>query len=191
MIPRDERQDWSYFRHDRLGYNFRMSAPQAALGLAQLERLDDLVAARCYIASQYEAVIREENCEWLIPPYVPEDRTHSYWCYACKLDEETLGVDWREFRRTFIQKGGDGLYGLWAPVHLEPIFQTMEFYGSRERSPNFSPRYKGKVKSYNVGDCPNVESFRKILCLFKTGMQSLDKVSAQVDALRATIRYYA
>ena len=45
MIPRDERQDWNYKRHDRLGYNFRMSAVQAALGLAQLERLDYLVAA--------------------------------------------------------------------------------------------------------------------------------------------------
>jgi len=36
MIPRDERQDWRFERHDRLGYNFRMSAVQAALGLAQL-----------------------------------------------------------------------------------------------------------------------------------------------------------
>ena len=191
MIPREERQDWSFMRHDRMGYNFRMSAPQAAFGLGQLERLDDMVAARCYIASQYEAVIGGEKCEWLIRPRVPEDRTHSYWCYTCKLDEEKVGVDWREFRRTFIEKGGDGLYGLWAPVHLEPIFQSMEFYGSRDRAPNFDPRYKGKVKSYNVGDCPNVEGFRKFVSLFKTSMTSLDKVKGQVDALRATIRHYA
>ncbi len=190
MIPRDERQDWSFKRHDRLGYNFRMSAVQAALGLAQLERLDWLVAARCYIAMQYEAVIREEKCEWLTPPYVPEGRTHSYWCYPCKLDEEKLGADWREFRRTFIEHGGDGLYGSWSPVHLEPIFQTMAFYGAPERGPNFDPRYKGNVKSYNEGDCPNVEEFRKYLCLFKTGMQTLEKVNAQVDALRATIQHY-
>jgi hypothetical protein len=102
-----------------------------------------------------------------------------------------LGVDWREFRRTFIEHGGDGLYGMWVPVHLEPIFQTMAFYGASERAPNFDPRYRGRVKSYNAGDCPNVETFRKQLCLFKTGMQTLDKVSRQVDALRATIRYYA
>jgi perosamine synthetase len=191
MIPRDIRQDWSFERHDRLGYNFRMSAPQAALGLAQLERLDYLVAARRYIASQYEAVIREERCEWLIPPYVPEGYTHSYWCYTCNLNEDLLGVDWREFRKTFIHHGGDGLYGAWRPVHLEPIFQTMTFYGSRDRAPNFDPRYKGRVKSYDEGDCPNVERFQKTLCLFKTGMQTLDKVNAQVDALRSTIRYYA
>ena len=190
IIPRDERQDWQFERHDRMGYNFRMSAVQAALGLGQLERLDWLVAARCYIASQYEAVIRQEKCEWLIRPHVPEDRTHTYWCYPCKLDEQKLGVDWRQFRKTFISKGGDGLYGLWCPVHLEPIFQTMAFYGSPDRATNFDPRYKGTVKAYPEGLCPNVEAFRKHLCLFKTGMQSLDKICSQVDALRATIRHY-
>jgi perosamine synthetase len=191
MIPRDTRQDWAFQRHNRLGYNFRMSAPQAALGLAQLERLDYLVAARQYIAAQYEAVIREEKCEWLIPPFVPADRTHSYFTYTCKLDEKKLGVNWREFRVKFIEKGGDGLYGAWSPVHLEPIFQTMAFYGSKDRAPNFDPRYKGKVKSYNAGDYPVVETFRKCLCLFKTSMQTLEKVEAQAQALRATIRYYA
>jgi len=191
MVPREVRQDWRYERHDRLGHNFRMSAPQAALGLGQLERLDYLIAARRYIAAQYEAAIRDESCEWLVPPYLPPECTHSYWCYACKLDEDTLGVDWRAFRKTFIEHGGDGLYGLWTPVHLEPIFQTMAFYGPRERAPNFDPRYRGSVKGYNPGDCPNVEAFRKHLCLFKTGMTTLDKVNAQVDALRATIRYYA
>lgn len=191
IIPRDMRQDWSFERHDRLGYNFRMSAPQAALGLAQLERIDYLVAARRYIASQYEAVIRGEKCEWLIPPAVPADRTHAYWCYTCKLDEKRLGVDWRAFRKKFIEVGGDGLYGLWCPVHLEPIFQSLAFYGEPERAPHFDPRYKGDVKGYSAGDCPNVESFRKHVCLFKTGMQTLDKVRAQVDALQAVIRYYS
>ena len=191
IIPRDERQDWGYERHDRLGYNFRMSAPQAALGLAQLERLEWLVAARCSIAAQYEAVIRDENCDWLIAPHIPAGRTHSYWCYTCRLDEEKLGVNWRQFRRKFIEMGGDGLYGAWVPVHMEPIFRSMSFYGSRNRAPNFDPRYGGKVKRYGEGDCPNVELLRKTLCLFKTSMQSLDAVRSQVDALRKTIRYYA
>lgn len=190
MIPRDERQDWSFLRHDRLGYNFRISAPQAALGLGQLERLDDMVAARRYIAARYKEVIRAERCEWLIPPFVPDGCEHSYWCYTCKLDENKLGTDWRTFRKKFIEFGGDGLYGLWTPVHLEPVFQTLNFYGSPERSPNFDPRYKGKVKSYQEDDCPNVESYRKHLCLFKTSMTTLDKVEKQVDALRTTIRHY-
>ena len=130
MIPRDVRQDYTFERHSHFGYNFRMSAPQAALGPAQLERLEYLVAARRYIAGQYERAIREEHCDWLIPPYVPEGSTHSYWCYTCTLDTERLGVDWRSFRKTFIEHGGDGLYGLWAPVHLEPVFRNLSFHGS-------------------------------------------------------------
>ena len=191
MIPRDIRQDWSFERHDRLGYNFRMSAMQAALGLTQLERLEYLVAARRYIASRYESVIQESSCGWLIPPYVPEGCTHSYWTYPCKLDEKALGVDWSQFRKTFIRMGGDGLYGCLVPVHLEPIFRTMAFYGPCERAPNFDPRYKGNVKSYNETNFPNVEKFRKILCLFKTSMQTLQKVDTQIEALRSTIKYYS
>jgi len=190
MIPRDERQDWDYKRHDRLGYNFRMSAVQAALGLAQLERLDYLIAARRYTAHRYAEVLRETKCTWLIPPFVPDGMTHSYYIYACILDENALGLDWRTFRTTFIEKGGDGLYGSWSPVHIEPIFQTMAFYGAPERSPHFDPRYKGGVKSYGKGDCPNVESFRKRLCLFKTSMQTLEKLENEMEALRATILHY-
>ena len=190
MIPRDERQDWRFERHDSLGYNFRMSAPQAALGMGQLERLDLLVQARQCIAAMYEAVIAEEQCEWLRPPYVPAGYEHTYWCYPVWLDQKQLGVEWRNFRKTFIQQGGDGLYGCYTPVHLEPVFRHLNFYGDKSRSPLYDPRYHGKIKSYQEGDCPQLERFRTGLCLFKTGMQQLDKVYAQVEALQKTIRYY-
>ena len=191
MIPRDQRQDWSFQRYDSLGYNFRMSAPQAALALAQLERLDYLVAARRYIASRYEAVIREERCPWLIRPIVPEGMTHSYYIYTCKLNEKMLGVEWRALRKTFIEKGGDGLYGSQLPTHLEPIFQTMTWHGPVERAPHFDPRYTGSVKGYKAGDYPNAESIYKSMCCFKTSMQTLERVDREMDALRATIRHYA
>jgi perosamine synthetase len=190
-IPRDVRQDWNFERHDSLGYNFRMTPMQAALGLAQLQRLDYLVAARRYIAWQYEKVIQEEKCEWLIPPGVPDGCTHTYWSYVCRLDEELLGQDWRTFRKAFIQHGGDGLYSAWKPLHLEPIFQTLAFYGTRDKAPNFDPRYQGKVKVYEEGDCPTLERLQRCLCQFKTSMQSLDKVEMQIEALQKTLRHYA
>ena len=191
MIPRDERQDWAYERYDSFGYNFRMSAAQAAFGLAQLERLDYLVAARRYIAARHEDVIREEKCEWLVPPFLPDGMTNSFYIYACKLDEKALGVNWRTWRKTFIEKGGDGLYGCCLPTHLEPIFRTMTWHGAVERAPHFDPRYKGQVKGYREGDYPNVESVHKSMCCFKTGMTTLERVDREMDALRATIRHYA
>ena len=191
FVPRDVRQDWAFERHDVMGYNFRMSALQAALGLGQLERLDHLVAARVYIARQYEAVLKDEGCEWLIPPFVPDGYEHSYWTWVCKLDEEKLGVDWRAFRKKFIELGGDGLYSAWVPLHLEPVFRNLNFYGRPDQAPQFDPRYEGSVKSYQRGDCPVVESIQPRLCQFKTSMQTLDGVQAQVEALRRTIRYYS
>jgi dTDP-4-amino-4,6-dideoxygalactose transaminase len=89
FVPRDVRQDHAFERHDIMGYNFRMSAVQAALGLGQLERLEALVAARVYIARQYEQVIRQEDCDWLIPPVTPEGRTHKgYYCHPSLLRVE-------------------------------------------------------------------------------------------------------
>lgn len=48
---RDEFSGW--LKHDRLGYNFRLSELHCALGLAQLERIDELLAARALVASDY------------------------------------------------------------------------------------------------------------------------------------------
>lgn len=190
LIPRDERQDWAYERYETIGYNFRMSAVQAALGLAQLERLDYLVAARRYIAWRYEQVIKDTGCEWLIRPHVPDGMTHSYYIYACILDEDKLGVDWRTFRQTFVEKGGDGLYGANLPAHREPAYRDMNFCVNKALAPHFDPRYKGNIKSYDPADYPNIESIHKRLCAFKTSMQTMEKIDSDVDALAATIRHY-
>ena len=107
-----------------------------------------------------------------------------------RLDEELLGVDWRTFRRTFIEHGGDGLYGLWVPVHLEPVFRDLSFHGTPERAPHHDPRYRGTVKAYRAGDCPVAERLRRSACLFKTGSQTLAKVDGQLEALQRTIRHY-
>ena len=133
----------------------------------------------------------EENCEWLIRPFTPENCLHSYWTYVCKLDEQKLGVDWREFRKRFLEHGGDGLYSAWRPIHLEPAFRNLAFYGRPDQAPNFDPRYKGKVKSYQQGDCPVCEKLQPTLCQFKTSMQTLERVEQQAEALQKTVRYFS
>ena len=190
-VPREVRQDWAFERHDTMGYNFRMSPYQAAVALGQLERLETLVAARQYIARRYQRVLEEEKCPWLAPPRVPDDCTHAFWTWVCKLDEKMLGADWRAFRKTFVDHGGDGLYSAWRPIHLEPVFRDLAFYARPDQAPNFDPRYKGNVKSYQVGDCPTCEAIQPTLCQFKTSMTTMEKVEVQVDALRATVRHYA
>ncbi len=73
-------------------------------------------------------------------------------------------------------------------MHLEPVFRHLAFYARPEQAPNFDPRYQGSVKRYQEGDCPVCEALQPRLCQFKTSMQSLDRATAQVDALGKTIR---
>lgn len=187
-VPRDVRQDWEFRRHPTFGYNFRMPITSSALGMAQLERLDDLVAARKIISGLYDEVAC--GVEWLIRQEVPEGYEHSCWTYACRIDENRLGADWRAFRRKFIEFGGDGLYSAWYPLHLEPTFTRMNFFGSACRAPNFHPLYKGKVKSYAPGDCPVMESLQPAIAQFKTSFQTYEKSRQQAEALYNTIEYF-
>ena len=189
-IPRDIRQDWEFKRHDGFGYNYRMPVICAALGLGQLERLDDLVKARQIIASMYDEVIRSQNCRWLIPQVVPEGYVNSYFTYTCRLDPGQIDIDFRTFRKQFIALGGDGLYGSWYPVHLEPVFQTMNFYGDVLKSPNYHQLYQGNVKSYQRGDCPVHEQIQPLLIQLKTSYTVYEKALEQAEVLMKTIEYF-
>ena len=185
VVPRDLRQDWAFERHDRLGYNFRMSAMQAALGLAQLERLDYLVAARQYIASRFQEVLRETKCRWLIPPVVPAGSpvisptpANSMKARWAPIGGPSASVSWRRGETDFTPPGGRST--------SSPSSRPWPFR-LKGALPQFDPRYKGKVKSYQVGDCPVLEGMQRYLCQFKTSMQTLEKAEQQVEALRQTI----
>ncbi len=188
-VPRDVRQDWEFRRHPTFGYNFRMPVTSAALGLAQLERLDDLVEARKIIAGLYDEVAGD--VPWLVRQRVPEGYGHSCWAYVCRIDEKLLGADMRTFRKAFIDFGGDGLYSAWYPLHLEPTFLRMNFHGDAYRSPNFHPLYQGRVKSYSRGDCPVTEAIQPLLAQFKTSFQNYDTALGQAEALARTIAHFS
>lgn len=187
-IPRDIRQDWEFKRHDSFGYNYRMPVICAALGLGQLERLDDLVAARQAVAALYDDVVT--SCEWLIPQFIPQEYIHSCFTYVCRLNTEMVDFDFRAFRSKYIELGGDGLYGAWCPVHLEPVFRNMNFYGDAMKAPNFHELYKGSVKSYNLGDCPVFEKIQPTIFQFKTSFNYWEKALEQAEVLKRTIEYF-
>jgi len=187
-VPRDVRQDYAFKRHDGFGYNYRMPSICAALGLGQLERLDALVAARRIIAAEYDAAIGD--CDFLIKPHVPEDYQHSYFAYTVRLDPEKTDIDFRTFRKKFIEMGGDGLYGSWSPVHLEPVFRKMNFFGDAYRAPHFHPLYHGAVKSYQEGDCPVLEKIQPTLLQFKTSATTYEVARGQAEALARTIEWF-
>ncbi len=68
-----------------VGYNYRMTDLQAAMGIEQMKRLDEIVSRRRALAARYTAALAEHP--WLVPPDVPEYADFNYQSYAVQLTE--------------------------------------------------------------------------------------------------------
>ena len=109
-LNKNEFQYPGYKRHDVVGWNYRLSEFGAAIALAQLERLDDLLDLRVKSANIFLDAMKD--CRYLVPQKVPEDCTHSYYTLAVKYEgEKEIGVSWVDFYKEYVAQGGGWL--LW------------------------------------------------------------------------------
>ena len=69
--------------YDEVGYNYRMTDMQAALGLVQLGRVDGFLARRRTMAERYSEELARLG--WIVPPHEPSDRRHNYQSYMARL----------------------------------------------------------------------------------------------------------
>jgi perosamine synthetase len=72
-----------------LGYNYRMTDIQAAIGIAQMKKLDWIINERRNRAQIYDKLL--SACDWLTAPVAPDGYYHSYQSYVCMLEPEELG----------------------------------------------------------------------------------------------------
>ena len=77
--------------HDLVGYNYRMTNMQAAVGVAQMERLDEIVDSKRKIAEKYNMALSRSN--FLKLPTEKDWCYHSYWTYAVILNDEKLNFE--------------------------------------------------------------------------------------------------
>ena len=73
------------------GYNYRMTDIQAAVGLAQIKKIDYILEEKRKRSQIYNLLIAEKLPE-LIVPYVPTDYYHTYQSYVCMLNYKALGL---------------------------------------------------------------------------------------------------
>ncbi|MBI4333140.1 MAG: DegT/DnrJ/EryC1/StrS family aminotransferase [Chloroflexi bacterium] len=184
-LDKDIFQDPDFKRHDMFAWNYRMPEVAAAVGLAQLEKAEFFVGLRQKIAAMYADAIK--GCGWLIPQYVPEGYTNAYWTYAARFEGQQIGIPWKEFRKKYIEFGGDGIYAAWSVVYLETVYQTGNFYG--KGCPVHCPLYKGKVR-YEKGLCPTAEAIQPKVMQFVNNYSSTQEAEPKVEALRKTIKHF-
>ena len=176
-ITKDDIQNPAYERHVALGWNYRMSDVVGAVALAQTERMEEL----CDMRKASGKIIEQaaEGCDWLIPQYTPAECEHAYWAVAIRMANPD--ISWYDFRKKFMEFGGDGIYAAWQLSYNEPMFRTKTFLG-RERL------FEGYT--YEKGMCPVAEMIQPQLLQFKTNYFDTDEAEAQAEILRKTIAYY-
>ena len=104
------------YLHDEIGYNYRLTNVAAALGVAQLGRLDSFVEAKRRVASRYNEAFGQTALT-LPPSRFGESST--YWLYSVLVPAES-GLDGRDALQDFLLERGIESRALWRPLHLQP-----------------------------------------------------------------------
>jgi perosamine synthetase len=108
------------FYHAELGFNFRITNLQAAIGLAQLENIEQAVEKKIWIGKLYTE--RLKDIPYLQLPVEKEWAKNVYWMYGIVLDEST-GLDAVQFAQKLKEKGVE-TRPFFLGMHEQPVFQT-------------------------------------------------------------------
>jgi perosamine synthetase len=120
------------FVHEKLGWNMRMSNLQAAVGLAQLERLDEFVGRKRAMGQRYSELLRDIPGIQL-PLAHTEYARNIYWVYGLVLEND-IPFDASEAMRLLAQHHIGTRPFFW-PMHEQPIFIKMGLF-KNEHYPN-------------------------------------------------------
>jgi perosamine synthetase len=115
------------FVHEQLGWNFRMTNLQAALGVAQLERLDEFVARKRRMGCRYTEHLSHLS-KLQLPLCSTDYAENIYWVYGLVL-EDGLSLDAEEAIRKLADNGVGARPFFW-PIHEQPVFKKMGLFAN-------------------------------------------------------------
>jgi len=131
-----------FYEQQFLGYNYRLTDIQAALGISQIKKLDKFISLRRSIAKQYSDAFK--NTEGLIVPYQDIDSNSAWHIYVVQLELEKLSISRKDFFFKLTE------YGIHANVHYIPVY--------------YHPYYQ--ELGYKKGICPKAEAlYERMLTL--------------------------
>lgn len=119
------------YAHEELGYNFRMTNLQAAVGLGQLERIDEIIQRKRTTGKRYTELLSDIGC-FQLPLEFTSYAVNIYWVYGIVLKDE-VPFDANEMMRRLEQKHIGTRPFFW-PMHEQPVFRRMRLF-SKESYP--------------------------------------------------------
>lgn len=138
-----------------LGWNYRMTELEAAVGIAQFRKLDFLTNYRVELAEYFTDELKKLNIVALVLPVIYPWNKHVYFVYPIKFISEKAGIS----RNTFVEAiNAEGIpfgAGYVKPIYLEPMYQKKICYG-KLGCPFQCSFYKREI-NYSKGLCPITE----------------------------------
>lgn len=125
-----------YYEMQELGFNYRLTDFQSALGISQLKKLDGFIKKRRAVAAYYDSIFRKDK-RFIIPKQAANVK-HAYHLYPLQIKFETLATDKKTFFAEMKQKG------IFLQVHYIPV--------------HTQPYYKKRF-GFKEGDFPEAEKF--------------------------------
>lgn len=120
------REDFPYYEHVEIGYNYKMNNMAAAVGMSQLEKLDEWIEKRRLINERYRLLLgRQPGITFQTEP---EESRSNFWLSTILIDTDTTGFSNKQVRETLLQNSIETRF-LWKPLHLQPVFGNAPFYG--------------------------------------------------------------
>ena len=122
LMTHDADGPWYYQQVD-IGYNYRMTELQAALGISQMERLDTFVARRHELANRYNELLSE------LPVTIPWQHLDGYsglHLYVIRLHLNTIDKSHRQVFE-YLREKGVGVNLHYIPIHTQPFYKKMGF----------------------------------------------------------------
>lgn len=114
--------DW-YYQQVALGFNYRMTDIQAALGASQMDRLDEFVARRRFLAARYDVLLRDLP---LKTPFVLDGAQPSWHLYIVRIDFDRVRKTKQQIFADMREKGV-ALNLHYIPVHTQPYYEALGF----------------------------------------------------------------
>jgi perosamine synthetase len=138
-ILRDHGMDPSQrYWHLEAGYNFRMTNIQAAIGLAQIERVQDLLSSKISLARAYLDRLGDLQDFLFLPQTIP-DNIHSYWAYVVLFKEDFSADDINQIIKIMLENNVEAR-PIFFPMHQMPAYAHLKRVGTCSASDNASSR---------------------------------------------------
>ena len=128
FLATQARDDAPHYQHTEIGYNYRLSNISAGIGRGQMEVLDDHIALRREMNKFYQELFSEFNGV-TVHSEPNDDYFCNNWLTIISVDESLTGKS-REDLRLYMEGLNIECRPLWKPMHMQPVFNNMPFYGN-------------------------------------------------------------